>query len=136
MRWVFLPALLGASLSALAQPAAPTERIVVAPQVCAALADLRPDQGAAYVPGVDAGGRSVAPADLPGAPPLAISDFPIEITVNLRRRFGIPADARLFQGIGRLGFVTVQGNDAYFNGQKLTGGEQAMLAEACRAARR
>jgi hypothetical protein len=109
-------------------------RIIVAPDVCAAMATLAP-AGAAYTAGVDAGGRAVAPADLPGGANLAMSEFPIEITVDLKKRLGLPADDRLFRGVGRLGFVVIRGDRAYFNGQELTNPEQTVLTEACRGRR-
>jgi hypothetical protein len=126
------PLVLAFAASALAQPAGSDGHIVVAPQVCTAMAALAEAPGVAYTPGVDAEGHAVAPADLPGSPNVALSEFPIEITSDLRRRLNIPANAPLFRGIGRLGFVVVRGNEAYFNGQKLTPAEQEVISEACR----
>jgi hypothetical protein len=108
------------------------ERITVSSDVCAALADLPPGGDAAYVAGRDVYGHRVAPADLPDSSQLSFDEFAIEITVDLKRRFGIPADARLFQGEAKLGYVVIDGGRAYFNGQELSTGEQSLLASACR----
>jgi hypothetical protein len=129
-----LPLLLALAV-ALLPGIAGAERLVVAREVCDVLPVPAEGPGVAYTPGVDAEGRFVAPADL-GVPAMALNDFPIEITVDLKRRLGIPADDTLFQGVGRLGYVVVRGNEAWFNGEKLTRNEEAILFEACRSSGR
>lgn len=113
-------------------------RMAMSSEVCAALAG--PDAGvpaADYVPGVDARGNAVAPADLPSsAPPPGLDNFPIEIGVGLRKRFGASAASHFFRGKAIVGLVTVHDGNAYFNGAKLAQNERDMLAAACREMKR
>lgn len=113
-------------------------RTVISSTLCAELAAAAPDTaGADYMPGVDANGDAVAPADLPGgAPPLALDNFPIEISVNLQKRFGIPADAKVFRGKAIVGLVTIRDGRAFFNGEPITDNERAMMVAACRETKR
>ncbi len=113
-------------------------RIVISSDLCPGLLGAEPGVPPAdYTPGVDAEGQKVAPADLPGsAPPLKLDNFPIEIDVNLQKRFHIPADATLFHGKAIIGFVTVEDGRAYFNGQPISENEEEMLAAACRTRKR
>jgi len=93
--------------------------------------------GAAYEPGVDENGQKVAPADLPStAPPLQLGDFPIEIRKDLAGAFGVPPSGGAYGAKAILGYVTLRGNEAYFNGQPLSGDQHAALLEACRKAKR
>src|SRR5688500_11133476 len=93
--------------------AAAQERLVVRREVCAQLAQLPPSADAEYRPGVDARGRPVTPADLSSGGGPRFEEFSIEIDVDLRRRFGVPADRRLFQGEVKLGSVVVRGGNAF-----------------------
>ncbi|HZS82149.1 MAG TPA: hypothetical protein VFA50_04715 [Stellaceae bacterium] len=109
--------------------------ITVAPDACAAIAHLGDAPGVAYTPGVDVHGKPVAPADLPAGNEALnrhLADAPVKITVDLQRRFGIPADASLFHGRSEIGYVTVQGGKAYLDGVPLSGTEEALLGAACR----
>ncbi len=110
-------------------------RIVISAWVCAELSGPVPGvPGPDYVPGVDAEGRAVTPADLPGgAPPVWLYDVPIEIDVGLQKRFGIAADSKLFRGTDIAGLVIVRDNRAYFNGEPIGENERAAMAAACRA---
>jgi len=111
-------------------------RIVISSDLCPGLAGAEAGvPGADYTPGVDAEGRPVAPADLPsGAPALKLDDFPIEISVNLQKRFGIPAQSSLFHGKAVIGLVTIHDGQAYFNGQPISENDRAMMLSACKAA--
>jgi hypothetical protein len=113
-------------------------RMVMSSGVCMALGSLGPAvPGADYVPGVDARGNAVAPADLPdNAPPLALDNFPIEIGVDLRKRFGASAASHFFRGEAIVGLVTVRDGRAWFNGAPLADNERDMLAAACKEMRR
>jgi len=113
-------------------------RMVMSSWVCAALAGVTPAvAGADYVPGVDVNGDPVAPADLPNsAPPPALENFPIEIDVNLRKRFGVSAASRFFRGTATVGLVTVRDGEAWFNGAKLAPNERDMMLAACAETRR
>jgi hypothetical protein len=105
-------------------------RLVMSSGVCTVLAGAVP--GADYVPGVDVNGDAVAPADLPSGAPPALENFPIEIGVNLKKRFGLAAGSQFFRGKAVVGLVTVRDGDAYFNGAKLASNERDMLAAACK----
>ena len=102
--------------------------------------------GADYVPGVDAKGNAVAPADLQPEPGVASADLPrgpaavkpddirIELDARLAARFGVPAggdDARLGRTV--LGTITVRDGRAYFNGAPLEPDLTASVASACAA---
>jgi len=106
--------------------------LMVGPDVCAVVADAAALPGVAYTPGIDASGRPVAPADLPGSS-LKIEAFPVEITRSLAGKFGIPVDRDPFGAELRLGYVVVdeQGRAA-FNGQPLLPDARAIIAQACR----
>jgi hypothetical protein len=108
--------------------------ITVSSSVCNSIAHVNDAPGVAYTPGVDAEGNAVAPADLAGGnTPLnqAVASAPIKITVDLQKRFGIPANAKLFQGESQIGYVTIQDGKAYLDGQPLNTAEQGLLAAAC-----
>src|SRR5215470_4372795 len=98
------------ALAALPAAAEGSQTITVSSQACAAIAHQNDAPGVAYQPGVDVKGKAVAPADLPGSGNAALNDklagTPIKITVDLQRRFGIPADANLFRGRAEVGYVT------------------------------
>src|SRR5277367_3400108 len=70
--------------------------VVVSKVACAQVVEHVPDAGVAYTPGVDVNGKAVAPADLPGsASPMNLDSFPIELDLNLRKKFQIPSQAQL-----------------------------------------
>jgi hypothetical protein len=108
--------------------------LVISSQVCASLGSSPPGVPSAdYQPGVDVNGNAVAPADLPSSPSNpSIDNFPIEINQRLARRFNLPPNAN---AKAVLGYVTVRGNQAYFNGQPLNADQTSALAEACRDAK-
>ena len=73
--------------------------VVITRADCARLVEHVPAPGVAYQPGVDAYGRAVAPADLPGglnggAQNLVPETLHIPIEIDLLDRFGIPATQR------------------------------------------
>jgi hypothetical protein len=108
--------------------------IIVSSSACESIAHVNDAPGVAYVAGVDAAGDAVPPADLPtGDTALnqAVASAPVKITVDLRKRFGIPANARLFQGRSQIGYVTIEDGKAYLDGQPLNTAEQGLLVAAC-----
>jgi hypothetical protein len=108
-------------------------RVVISPSLCTDLAAAPTVPGAEYKPGVDATGQPVVPADLPAtAPPLG----PVEIGVDLKRRFGIGADSHLLQHRPSVAVVSVLAGVAYLNGVPLAENERAVMIAACEAARR
>jgi hypothetical protein len=108
-------------------------RVVISPSLCTDLAAAPTVPGAEYKPGVDATGQPVVPADLPAtAPPLG----PVEIGVDVKRRFGIGADSHLLQHRPSVAVVSVLAGVAYLNGVPLAENERAVMIAACEAARR
>jgi hypothetical protein len=108
--------------------------VIISRGDCARLTVHQPAPDVAYQPGVDVQGRPVAPADLPGSnPPIAMPDeIAIDITVEIRKRFGIPANSALFEPEARVGTIVVKPDgSATFNGQPLTSPESRALAALC-----
>ena len=108
--------------------------IIVSSSACESIAHVNDAPGVAYVAGADVEGNAVPPADLPtGDTALnqAVAGAPIKITVDLRKRFGIPANASLFQGRSQIGYVTIEDGKAYLDGQPLNTAEQRLLVAAC-----
>src|SRR5258708_13235362 len=104
--WLALAPILAAAPVAAQQANGP---ITVSSSVCNSIAHVNDAPGIAYAPGVDAEGNAVAPADLPGgntALNQAVASAPIKITVDLQKRFGIPAHARLFPGEPQIAYPT------------------------------
>src|SRR5690348_4670308 len=102
----------------------PDGQVVISSTLCGALGAPPPGvPGAAYVPGVDAEGKPVAPADLPSAaPPLDLDNFPIEVKAKLAGSFGVPAGGVPYGAKAIIGYVTVHDGHAYFNGKPLAEG--------------
>jgi hypothetical protein len=117
---------------------APGGKVVMSSQICAAFRDELAVAGADYQEGVDVNGRRVAPADLPSSPdPLKLDNFPIEIKADLAGKFGVPAaGAGNYGAKAIIGYVTLRGNQAYFNGQPIGSDQRAVLIDACRKAKR
>jgi hypothetical protein len=105
----------------------------LAPEDCRRVTRHLPDPSVAYQPGVGAGGRRVAPADL--SPPQTIVPATPMFTlgVDLQRRFGLP---RSLEADLPIGVVTVENNRLLLNGRPLGPEDEASLAAACAAARR
>ncbi len=112
----------------------PDGRVTVSSKACADVVAHVPDAGVAYTPGVDVNGNAVAPADLPdSASPIAGDDFPIFLTLELKKKFHVPDSAKLFKPEAVVGLIAVQGRQVFFNGQPIAPGEASLLAAACRA---
>jgi hypothetical protein len=109
-------------------------RVVVSSKACAEVVAHVPDAGVAYTPGVDVNGNAVAPADLPDSgSPITADNFPIFLTLDLKKKFQVPDSAKLFKLQAVVGLITIQGNQVFFNGQPIAPGEASLLAAACRA---
>jgi hypothetical protein len=100
---------------------------------CRRVVEYVPAPSVAFQPGVGAGGRRVAPADL--SPPQTIMpETPLfYLSIDLQQRFGLPAGIEAALPIG---IVALDGNRLLLNGRPLGGEDQAALAAACAAARR
>ncbi len=118
--------------AALAAEAGGTE-VRITKRDCQRLAVHVPDPGVTYQSGVDVRGRQVAPADLGGAPRIALPEIiVIDIEVDLQDRFGIPANVNSFEGDAQIGLVEVAPDgSARFNGQPLQDKTQAELTRRC-----
>lgn len=130
IRAAWLPLALAA-----ASPAGAQDQITVTvtKSDCARLVKHVPGPDVAYRPGVDARGRPVAPADHDGEVELELPEvIELDIEVELQERFGIPANADLFEADAQVGQVIV-GPDgrAYYNGQPLQDEEQFELTQRC-----
>lgn len=106
--------------------------VTVTRETCRELVPYVPAPDVAYTPGVDAAGRPVTPADLPGVNPIGV---PQEVTIRLRvllqDRLGIPADPSQYRGDVELGYLTVRDRRVYLNGQPITDESQAALETVC-----
>lgn len=117
---------------ALAQDA-PQTQLVIRADVCRSLVAHEPAPDVTYQPGVDARGRPVAPADLPGGISLEVpEDFAVLISRDLAGQFGIPEDSGVFEGNVILGLVTYTDGQLFFDGQPLFDPAQAVIARLCR----
>lgn len=107
----------------------------VSPPDCAALVAHRPAQSVEYQQGVDARGRPVAPADLPGHVPLEIDEeqVSIDLRIPLSEFFDVPPSLQPVVGNAEIdpGRVTVRDGVAYLGGRRLADQQQNALARAC-----
>lgn len=113
-------------------------RIVITKTDCGRLVRHVPSADVAYQPGMDAKGRPVAPADLPGSgaagTPGLLPDV-LEIPLSIKPMAGAGYD-RYGLGDSQMGLGTVKYDMAKgtftLNGKPLGDPEQHALAEACR----
>ncbi len=131
---LFLAALLAASQARAHEAEKATVTITGAD--CARLVEYVASPDVAYQPGVDAYGRAVAPADLPGGPnggaqiqvPETLS---ISIDIDLQERFGIPANPALYDAGLSIGEVVYQDGRLTFEGRPLQDEAAAELSKLC-----
>jgi hypothetical protein len=105
----------------------------IAKRDCQRLAAHVPAPGVAYESGVDARGRSVVPADLGGAPKIAVPEtIVVDIDIDLQDRFGIPANPDSYSADIDVGEVEIAPDGtARFNGELLQDEVQAVLTQRC-----
>jgi hypothetical protein len=105
--------------------------------VCRYLPRHRPAADVEYRPGVDVRGNRVAPADLPGsAGAMPMERFEIPVTLDFARKLGFATPgAGALPGTMEVGRLTMQGNRMLFNGQPLSGTNEAELYAFCRTVR-
>lgn len=126
--------LIGAGPAAAQTPQGDVDR-----RLCQSLGvNHRPAPDVEYVPGVDARGGAVAPADLPGSYGAArqpLERFEIPVTVDFARRMGFSAGrsaaAARAPGAMEVGRLVIDGGRVTFNGQPIGDSSQAALAAAC-----
>ncbi len=128
-----IPALLtvACALAALlvAQPAVAQQKAKISAKDCRRAVKHVPAPDVAYKPGVDVRGRKVAPADLGGRPRLKL---PNVLTFDIEKDLsslagGLGADVP----VGTIRYDINSGRIT-FNGQPLTGPQQAQLVARCR----
>ncbi len=128
---VFMAALLSALAGA--APVLAQAPPVVDASTCQTLTRHRPSADTEYRPGVDVKGRPVAPADLPGSASIgAIDRFDIPVTLDLARRLGLGVPTGGLRGNTQIGWLTLDANRLYFNGQPIGDAAQAELYAYCR----
>jgi hypothetical protein len=110
-----------------------TAQARLAAEDCRRVTRHLPDPSVAYQPGVGAGGRRVAPADLSPPQPIVPATPVFTLGVDLQQRFGLPSSLEADLPIG---VVTVENNRLLLNGRPLGPEDEASLAAACAAARR
>ncbi len=109
---------------------------------------------AAYKPGVDVRGKPVVPADLGGGSSITIPDeINIQIGIDLADRLALRDARRIqpttpglpgqptpsdpvrkvlpYEGKAAIGTLTIKGNDAYWNGERIAPQDEVLLAAAC-----
>jgi hypothetical protein len=107
------------------------------PSLCQAVVRHTPRADVTYQPGVDVNGNAVEPADVPGSPQMQLPnkiEFPV--TVSLARVLNLDTTKFPKTQIGPgteawLGTLSVEGNDATFNGKPLTDAQQSNLSVLC-----
>lgn len=93
---------------------------------------VKHESTADYKPGVDARGKKVKGADLPGGSPIKLPEtISIDIGFDLDKKYGLGSGGK-YTGESVVGKVTVKGDKVFFNGQPLDQRDQAAIAEACR----
>lgn len=112
-------------------PAGSRSTVVLSVDDCARLRAGQAADGVDYVPGVDVGGRPVAPADLPrGATNRALPAADIELELADRGRRSRLEERRASVLVGRIGFD--RDGAILLNGEPLAAADRERLAAACR----
>lgn len=90
-------------------------------QLCQQLRPYRPSPDLDYTAGVDARGRAVVPADLPGSPgtQAPLHQFDLPVTMETLRMMGLPTGPLLPKGDGSVGWLSLNDGQLLFNGQPL-----------------
>jgi len=113
-----------------------TAEVTVTPKDCRRLAAHKPAEDVAYKPGVDAYGRPVTPADLPGTQVIKAPDkITFSITYDALGKLGLTDSSSLLSGEATIGEVSydISSGRLEFNGEPLTDPEIAVLATACKS---
>jgi hypothetical protein len=123
---------LGGALAA--EEEAGIAEVTVRPEDCRHLVAHRPADDVAYKPGVDAYGRPVAPADLPGTQVIKTPNkITFSITYDALKGLGVSEGEGLLSGEASVGDVSydISKGRLEFNGEPLTDPEIGALAIAC-----
>lgn len=112
-----------------------TVEVTVKPEDCRRLVAHQPSGDVAYKPGVDAYGRPVKPADLPGTQVIkAPNQITFSITHDALKGLGLSESSSLLAGEASVGEVSydISKGRLEFNGQPLADPEISALALACK----
>ncbi len=123
-----------AALLAAAQARAHEEKaeVSITRADCVRLVEHVPAADVAYQPGVDAYGRAVAPADLSGGATIPVPEtLHIPIEIDLLDRFGIPAQAGLYESDIPIGEVVYRNGRVTFEGRPLQDDAAAEISRRC-----
>ena len=127
--------LFGHACAIAAEQKSGTAEVTVKPQDCRRLVAHEPADDVAYKPGVDAYGRPVKPADLPGTQVIkAPNKITFNITYDALKGLGLSEEtSSLLSGEASIGEVSydISKGRLEFNGQPLSDPEIAALALAC-----
>ena len=124
--------ILAFTMIAVAPLAAGAQTVTITQASCAQLTRHVPATDVEYKPGVDVSGRKVMPADLDSGPRIEMpTSFNIPISVEIAKRFGIPAVADLYKPEALIGTVAYRDGRFWFNDQPLQDEGQAALADLC-----
>lgn len=87
-----------------------------------------------YVPGVDAYGRKVAPAEGAGGNDYQwlTESITVVLSVDMAKRYGLGDDGTAFQADAPLGQVKLKNGRVMVNGRPLLTSDEASVREACR----
>ena len=121
-------------VAAAAEQEAGTAEVTVKPEDCRRLVAHKPAADVAYKAGVDAYGRPVKLADLPGMQVIKAPDkITFSITYDALKGLGLSGSSTLLSGEASVGEVSydISKGRLEFNGQPLGDPEIAALALAC-----
>lgn len=112
--------------------------VTVAASDCQRLVRHQPDADVAYKPGVDATGKPVVPADLPGSVKIKTpTEVTFDVTYDLLSNYGAGADSVLAPrgeaSVGKVKYDLLSGA-LTFNGERIDDAEMAALSDLCKAA--
>jgi hypothetical protein len=128
--------MVGLASPAVGQGESGTAEVTVTPKDCRRLIAHEPADNVAYKAGVDAYGRPVVPADLPGTQVIKAPNLiTFNITYDGLKRAGVSDASGLLAGEASVGAVSydISKGQLEFNGQSLGDPEIAALALACKS---
>lgn len=111
----------------MAHPAA-AQTVVMEDAACRYLKEYQQQDGVEYVPGRDAKGNPVVPADLYQSPVQLPEIVEFDITVDLAEYAGLTVPEGT-EGLAKIGTIRIENNQLKFNGEPLKPeSEQALIA--------
>ena len=131
---------------------AQAETVALSTGDCTKLVEHVPADGVIYKPGVDVRGKAVVPADLGAGSAITMpEEINIQIGIDLADRMalrdskragtnpgvpgpttGVTRKVMPYAGVGHVGVLSIKGNDAFWNGERIATQDQVLLVEACR----